>query len=151
MKKLLLASLLTASSLFAMSQTHVKISHDGDSLFAGANLEDKDIRVDIGIRQYSSDTKTSDFLAIYGGGFFTKEMENNTSIYYGMRVGIEKNDTDTGVRLAPTGGYEYAINESFSVGAEISPYFTTINDTIGIDTEITLRYYFELDKIMKKK
>ena len=154
MKKLILGTLLISSSILAADNTQINnpfkmvekisigIEHDGNAIYGGFNLKNKNIKLEFSTSQYKRGTPKDEFTAYYFGAFLTEYTSNTTSIYYGARIGIQKTENDHGNIIAPTFGFEYFLNNKISFGGDIMYYDRELNNKKGIDSMIMLRYYF---------
>ena len=83
-----------------------------------------------------------------GTGFhLLQPLSSKMSAYYGGYVEYQNVDngvtSSNGLGLGPVAGVEYALDEKFTLGAEVSFAFDFgDNNNFGTNSEILLRYYF---------
>jgi len=155
MKKIITLLLLISASLIADTKTtqtnnfdniknySIAVEHDGNTVYGDIDLENTNIRLGIYTAQYKQDKPKDEFTSYGISALFTKMTSKKTSIYYGLRLGTQKNENESGSFFAPTFGFEYYLAKKISLGSNINYYTRGLNNRRGIDTSITLRYYFK--------
>jgi hypothetical protein len=115
----------------------------------GVDLESESLELAVGLFGL---TEVSESIRIYFGGRLAYiDQESDQAIFSGLFPGnivVSRVDAD-GFRISPTLGFEYLINERFSVGGEAEYFFQDIDrdgagdsETSGTDTRLIVRFRF---------
>jgi hypothetical protein len=118
----------------------------------GVELESESLELAVGLFGL---TEVSESIRVYYGGRLAYiDQESDQAIFSGILPGIPGNtfvtsvDSD-GYRISPTLGFEYMINERFSIGGEAEYFFQDIDrdgsgdsETSGTDTRLIVRFRF---------
>jgi hypothetical protein len=115
----------------------------------GVDLESETLELAVGLFGLS---EVSESIRIYYGGRLAYlDQESDQTIFAGVIGGniiLTSVDSD-GYRISPTLGFEYMINDRFSIGGEAEYFFQDIDrdgagdsETSGTDTRLIVRFRF---------
>jgi len=174
-----LVALSMGSSQILAEECGIGLSVQSDDSIIYAPIDfNKKFRVEPSIRYLKNETDTgvgvdieSETLELAVGLFGLSEVSESIRIYYGGRLAYIDQETDQaifsplfpavggnivvgradadGFRISPTLGFEYMINDRFSIGGEAEYFFQDIDregggdtETSGTDTRLIVRFRF---------
>ncbi|MCU7850580.1 MAG: porin family protein [Candidatus Thiodiazotropha sp. (ex Monitilora ramsayi)] len=170
---LFISAVCLSSSANAYVGLGISAKSNDARVYLPLNISDH-FRVEPALRYYK-DEQTDDIgsrdtkaLEISVGLFRRSKLMQNTSIYYGGRLGYIQEETSInstyndmvfdidGFSIAPTIGFEYLFTDNFSVGAEAEWFYRDLDgsewnggtqsnfdkETTGTSTRLILRFNF---------
>lgn len=154
--KLLLAIGITTSlSTTALAQDHkfglgIGVAPSNSAVIRGTINLDETTRLEpfFGFSYINPDKGDSTSRVELGTAFhLLKPINPKMNAYYGAYVSYQKNDTGNADQslfiLGPVAGVEYALDEQFTLGAEVNIGLGFGDATVfGTDSAVILRYYF---------
>jgi hypothetical protein len=124
------------------------LKNEFDSL--GVSLEQKSLELGVGLFGLSSVNQS--IRIYYGGRLAYLDQENDQLLFSGVigNVFVPARATvdSDGYRVSPTIGFEFMVNERFSLGGEAEYFFQDIDgdngdqETSGTDTRLIVRFKF---------